>query len=117
MDSESGMEHGGECATDGDVGTVSDVVEFPEKRLVLEYVRDTELKGLFQIIGRVQGQPPPCIPGPFQITENIIVEFASLIRDTPRAAYYRETVDPALLGRLGTFMPADGQGHFDPQQI
>lgn len=118
MDSEQNVEHDIECGSVLDnVSAPSGESLVPEKRLVLEYVRDTGLRGIFQIIGRVQGQPPDHIPGPFQITENVIVEFASLIKVTSRAAYYRETVDPAILGRLGMFMPADGRGHFDPQQI
>lgn len=119
MDSGQNVEHGDERdVVRSDVSVPSNVAgEVPEKRLVLEYVRDSEFKGLFQIIGRVQGEPPDHIPGPFQVTEGMVVEFASLIKVSPRAVYYREVYDKTqFAGRLGDYMPGGRVGNFDPQQ-
>jgi hypothetical protein len=62
--------------------------------------------------------PPTHVSGPFQIGNSPVVEFASLVRVTPRAAYYREVADKSsLTGRLGDYMPGKGVGDFDPKQV
>ncbi len=62
-----------------------------EKRIVLEYSQG-RLNGIFQIVG-VMLEPPPFIQGPFQLDPaDQIVDWANLVKVTPRAAYYKEMI-------------------------
>ncbi len=64
------------------------------------------MKGLFQIVGLSPDPVLPAMPGPFQIGSDQapLVRFASLVKVTPRAAYYREALDQTK-GKLGEFHP------------
>ena len=75
-----------------------------QKRVVIEHTAGP-MKGTFQVIGVLaDGQEPPTFLG-FQNVEPGRGEGASLIKVTPRAAYYRELwMNPT--GRLGSFNPA-----------
>ena len=90
------MEHSGESteheSTGGGAGPESIQVSPPDKRMILEYTSDSPLKGMFQIMGLCPDPPPPALPGPFCVgsDEAPIVDFASFVRATSRAAYYRE---------------------------
>ena len=92
-----------------------------DKRLVAEYTQGP-MKGIFQIFGIEPAgkQPPSHFPGPFQIghVDAQQIEFLSLIRVTPRAAYYREVFDRTqVMGRLDDFMPEGPAPSFNPQQV
>lgn len=95
-------------------------VEASGRKLVLEYTSGP-LKGLFRIFGTAEGSNyPRFLEGPFVLAENETspVMFASLIKVTPRAVYYREVVDRSgMSGRLDDFFPGIAPGSMDPNQI
>lgn len=74
-----------------------------EKRLVLTYTSG-RLKGISQIVGLAPDQPLEAVPGPFAVENGQVVDFASLIRITPRIVEYREVM-PLVKGKLGEFHP------------
>ncbi|MGE3341454.1 MAG: hypothetical protein AB7J46_06195 [Candidatus Altimarinota bacterium] len=93
-------------------------ISAPEKRIVLHHVSGS-MKDLMRIVGTVSGGVPPFLEGPFKVADDDhVIEFASLIRVTDRAVYYRETADQSnLKGKLGDFFPdAPEPTSFHPEQ-